>query len=268
MAGSTVKHGRLSVRALRMSVLSILAAGSVVAAHASEPGQPARARALTGQAGRALPRTSLPMTLVGVMVDSADPARSACLIRCTPATGRMHASFLQAGESACDQAVVEQIREDAVVLRNALTKELELLPLQADRVSAGERVVAEAPVPEPAIVEARTDSVSVEVPKAAVEHYLVNLSELMASAQATPRFGDNASGQRVIEGFELRQVKVGSVVEKVGLRDGDVIVEVNGEKLDGLPAAMRLLGQAQTMAQARVTVLRGGQRMTFVLNVK
>ena len=110
--------------------------------------------------------------------------------------------------------------------------------------------------------------VSVDVPKASVDHYLVNLSELLSSAQAMPRFRDTANGQRVIEGFELTQVRPGSVVEQVGLKNGDVIVDVNGQALDSLPTVLRLFGQAQTMGQATVTVLRGSQRMTFVFTTK
>jgi type II secretory pathway component PulC len=45
-------------------------------------------------------------------------------------------------------------------------------------------------------------------------------------------------------------------------------VEVNGKTLDGLPTVMRLFGQAQTTGQVKVTVLRGGQKMTFVLTTK
>jgi type II secretory pathway component PulC len=110
--------------------------------------------------------------------------------------------------------------------------------------------------------------VSVDVPKAAVDHYLVNLTDLLASAQAMPRVRAAPGGRQVIDGFELRQVRAGSVVEKVGLKDGDVIVEVNGESLDGLPTVLRLFSQAQAAGQARLTVLRGSQRMTFVLTTR
>jgi type II secretory pathway component PulC len=220
------------------------------------------------QGGNALPRSTLPMVLVGVMVDSAEPSRSACLIRCTQPIDRLHASTLHAREIACDLAEIEEIRPDAVIVRNLLTDRLEFIPLQDSGPKPGERMESTPPLPSPAVVKTTPEFVSVDVPKASVEHYLVNLSELLSAAQATPRFRDAANGQRVIEGFELRQIRTGSVVEKVGLQDGDVILDVNGEALDGLPAVLRLLGQARTMGQATLSVLRGNQRMTFVLNTK
>jgi type II secretory pathway component PulC len=47
-----------------------------------------------------------------------------------------------------------------------------------------------------------------------------------------------------------------------------VILEVNGETLDSLPTVLRLFGQVQSATQAKLTVLRGSQRMTFVFNTK
>jgi type II secretory pathway component PulC len=202
------------------------------------------------------------------MVDSAEPSRSACLIRCTYPKARRSASTLEAGEIACDLAEVREIGLDAIVVRNQLTRQLERLPLQSATFEPENRSRAAAPAPEPEVVKTSPGVVSVDVPKASVEHYLLNLTDLLSSAQAAPRFKDGPGGQRAIEGFELTQIRAGSVVEKVGLRNGDVIVEVNGETLDGLPAVMRLFGQAQTTGQAKVTVLRGGQRLTFDFKTK
>jgi general secretion pathway protein C len=219
------------------------------------------------QAGAALPTTGLPMALVGTMVDSGEPSRSACLVRCIQSPERKYASMLQAGETACDLAEIREIRTDAIILRNLSTNRLELLALQETGASKGVRADAGAAARAP-IVNEEAGLVTVDVPKASVDHYLVNLSELLSSAQAMPRFRGTANGQRVIEGFELTQVRAGSVVEQVGLKSGDVIVDVNGEPLDSLPTVLRLFGQAQTMGQATVTVIRGSQRMTFVFNTK
>ena len=241
-----------------------------------KPGWPARAAVMlaaavlcgAGQAPAQPQRTSLPMVLTGIMADSADPARSACLIRCTEPSSRRSASMLQAGDTACNLAEIREIRPDAVVIRNVQSDRLELLtlPEAADMKTAAPP--AEQPPLDPVVVEGARGVVSVDVPKAAVDHYLVNLTDLLASAQAMPRVRAAPGGRQVIDGFELRQVRAGSVVEKVGLKDGDVIVEVNGESLDGLPTVLRLFSQAQAIGQARLTVLRGSQRMTFVLTTK
>jgi len=208
------------------------------------------------------------MVLVGVMVDSADPVRSACLVRCMSPDERRSASYLDVGTTACELAEVKEIRTDAVIIRNLLTNRLELLPLQPSASSAGMPEQTATPPPDPAIVQASPDLVSVEVPKASVDHYLVNLSELLNSARATPRYREAANGQRVMEGFEVGQIKEGSVVEKLGLKNGDVIVEVNGEALDSLATVVRLFSEAQSLPQATLTVLRDGRRMSFVFSAR
>ena len=256
-------------RALTALAICCLAAASpgLVSAGSRQATKAGGSEAI-GQAGTVPSRTALPMALVGVMVDSTEPSRSACLVRCIQSPERKYASTLQVGETACDLAEVKEIRKDAIILRNLSANRLELLPLPESGVSKGVLAAGEELPPAPIVVSEAPGRVSVDVPKASVDHYLVNLSDLLSSAQAMPRFRDTANGQRVIEGFELTQVRAGSVVEQVGLKNGDVIVDVNGQALDSLPTVLRLFGQAQTMGQATVTVLRGSQRMTFVFTTK
>jgi type II secretory pathway component PulC len=240
------------------------------------PGWPARALVVLGAAalcgaGQQLgppPPTSLPLVLTGIMLDSADPARSACLIRCAEPPTRTSASLLQAGDTACGLAEIRAIAPALVVIRNLQTGRLESLPLPEAPGAKATRPASEDAPQDPVVVEASRGVVSVDLPKAAVDQYLVNLTDLLASAQAVPRVRAAPGGRQVIDGFELRQVRPGSVIEKVGLEDGDVIVEVNGEPLDGLPTVLRLFSQAQAAGQARLTVLRGSQRMTFVLTTR
>ena len=63
-------------------------------------------------------------------------------------------------------------------------------------------------------------------------------------------------------------MKAGGAADQLGLRNGDVIQEVNGQLLDGMPTVMRLFEQIQTLPQMKVAVLRNGQKLTFVLNTK
>ena len=251
-----------------LAMVCLVAVSSAGAPLGSRPAPATGGPDGTGQAGAVLPRTALPMALVGTMVDSAEPCRSACLVRCIQSPERKYASTLQVGETACDLAEVKEIRKDAIILRNLSANRLELLPLPESGASKSVLAAGEELPPAPIVVSEAPGRVSVDVPKASVDHYLVNLSDLLSSAQAMPRFRDTANGQRVIEGFELTQVRAGSVVEQVGLKNGDVIVDVNGQALDSLPTVLRLFGQAQTMGQATVTVLRGSQRMTFVFTTK
>ena len=106
------------------------------------------------------------------------------------------------------------------------------------------------------------------VPTEAVQAAIANLPELLSSAFAVPRYRDVEGGQRVIDGFVVTQVKPSGAAERLGLRNGDVILDVNGQILDGMPTVMRLFGQLQATPQVTITVLRDGRRMNVVFNTK
>jgi hypothetical protein len=215
------------------------------------------------------PSSTLPIQLVAVMLDRASPAKSSCLLRCTyPA--EKQGRFV-AGQTACDMAEVTEIRQDEVVINNLLRSRLEVLPLShAQGEAAAPPPVASPPVPPPAppVVTESPEGVSVDLAKGSVDHYLGNLPDVLASALAVPRPRNGPSGVKSVDGYEIGGVKEAGVVEQLGFRNGDVVVEVNGQPLDGLPTIMRLLGQVQTMPQVKVTVLRKGQKVTLVFSTK
>lgn len=214
-----------------------------------------------------LPASTLPIALVGVAVDDATPANSVAMIRCAGPSVSAPEIF-KVGQRACDVAELTQVRQDAVVIRNLLNGKVETLSFHKTAAAPGAPPAPPAAVPTPSVVRRSATAVTVDVPKAAVDHYLLNLTDLLTSALATPHFREGGGVQPVMDGFQLGQITPGSVIEKLGLKNGDVITEVNGEKLDSLATVMRLAGQVQNMGQAKMLVLRAGKPLTFVFNTK
>ena len=56
-------------------------------------------------------------------------------------------------------------------------------------------------------------------------------------------------------------MKAGGAADQLGLRNGDVVQEVDGQALDGMATVMRLFGQIQTLPRVKVTVLRDGRKL-------
>lgn len=218
-----------------------------------------------------LPDSALPVTLLGVAMDAAVPARSVCLVRCTyPGEKQTISLLLGTGQRACDVAEITEILQETVVIKNLLTNRLELLTFPRTGAAPGKTTSAttEPPPAAPGVVQS-SNLVTIEVRKDAMDRYLANLPELLSSAVATPYYRDAGNGQSIIEGFEINRIKEASAAGQLGLQNGDVVLEVNGDKLDSAASIVRLLGQAQVMAQqAKLIVLRNGQRMTFVVNMK
>jgi type II secretory pathway component PulC len=216
-----------------------------------------------GWAEQSLSVSTLPLELVGVVVNAAAPARSVCCVRRTYPSPRV--GLFSTGESLYDYAEIREIRRDGVVLQNKVTNGPELLVFSRDKPFVAPSPSPPPPAPVPTQAD---DGIKVTVAKETIAHYLTNLPELLDSAFAAPRYRDGQDGRRIVEGFEISRIKDGGAADQLGLKNGDVILDVNGEPLDGLPTVMRLLGQAQSLPQARLTVLRGGQKMSFVIDRK
>jgi type II secretory pathway component PulC len=215
------------------------------------------------------PASTLPLQLAAVVLDKESPAKSSCLIRCTYPTEKQ--GRFVAGQTACDLAEIKEIRQQEVLINNLLRSRLEVLLLaHGQRGAAAPPPAVPVPAPDPAlpVVTESPDGISVELAKDSVEHYLGNLPDVLASALAAPRLRDGPNGAKSVDGYEIGSVKEAGTVEQLGLRNGDVILEVNGQPLDGLPTILRLLGQIQTLPQVKLTVLRKGQKVTVVFNTK
>jgi len=229
------------------------------------------------QAPGPLPSSTLPLRLVGVARYTSTPARSGGFIQCGPPEEQRAAWFVAVGDRACNVAEVRDVGEDGIIIRNLLTNRLELLTLPKAATAprppappASETPVETEPdeIPRPFVQAVSADVITVELRKELLHRYLSNLPEVLTSAVATPRSATGGSGPPAIEGYQMSRIKPGGIVEQLGIRDGDVLLEFNGQRLDSLSAVTGLLGQGQELNGSKMTVLRNGKRMTFVFSVQ
>ncbi len=206
--------------------------------------------------------STLPLDLIGVIVNKIAPSDSVCLIRRTYPSKKD--DVFQPGQKVFEFGEIRQIRPDGVIIQNLVTNNPEYLTFQNKKPL----VKHPPPLPTPRVMAKSPDTVNIDLPKDSVNHYLENLPDLLGSAFAVPRYREDKNGQKTIDGFEISRIKAGGIVEQLALKNGDVILAVNGEALDSLATVMRLLGRIQTMSEAKLTVLRGGQKLNFVFNRK
>jgi membrane-associated protease RseP (regulator of RpoE activity) len=229
------------------------------------PVQPPSALPPSAQPPPALPPSLLPLRLTGVMVDDKPASNSSCFVRCLRGDERHGA--LRVGDVACEVAEIKGIREDGIILRNLSTDRLEFLTFPPDATKpAAPREPASAPLPRPGANP--PDTLLIEVPKASVERYLSNLGELLQSALAVPHYREAADGKRVMEGFAISRIQAGGAADQAGLKDGDVVLEVNGQPLDSVATVMSLFNRMANLSQAKVVLLRDSKRLTLVVNVR
>lgn len=96
-----------------------------------------------------------------------------------------------------------------------------------------------------------------------VEHVVANLNEVITQARAVPVLEGGKSA-----GFKLFSIRRGSIFQKLGLVDGDIVQRVNDTELTDPSRAVGLLEEIQSMDQIRVNFSRSGKPHTYTYTIR
>jgi general secretion pathway protein C len=69
-------------------------------------------------------------------------------------------------------------------------------------------------------------------------------------------------------GFLVRRINPRSVLAKMGIQRGDVVIDVNNIKLDSPEKALQIFQQLREARNITVAVERNGQPMSFVYEIE
>jgi general secretion pathway protein C len=93
-----------------------------------------------------------------------------------------------------------------------------------------------------------------QLSRATVDRSMQNLGQLLMQARATP----NLKGGK-IEGFRLSEIQPDSLFGELGLQNGDIITQVNGQQINDPARAMQLLELLRNQQSISLDVIRNGQ---------
>ncbi|MBA4423631.1 MAG: hypothetical protein C0390_11150 [Syntrophus sp. (in: bacteria)] len=145
------------------------------------------------------------------------------------------AKIIRIRRNAVDFLVGDQV----VTLKMVETKEEPILPSAR---SAG------SVVPSGATVLSRTE----------IDRELQDMGSLLRKALVRPYF--NAG---VPDGFIVSNIRLGSLYQKMGIMDGDIIQEVNNRKIQTADDVMGLLSTLRSSTGLSVTITRRGNKETL-----
>lgn len=109
----------------------------------------------------------------------------------------------------------------------------------------------------------RTGGNNFLVDRREIEHSIENLSTLVTQMRAVPFLRDGKS-----IGFRVFNIRPGSLFERMGLKNGDIVQSVNGTELDNPSKALALLDEVQTTDEIRVDLLRNNKPSTYSYKVR
>ncbi|MDT8422021.1 MAG: type II secretion system protein GspC [Desulfuromonadales bacterium] len=96
-----------------------------------------------------------------------------------------------------------------------------------------------------------------------IESVRENFADQLRLAQMQPRTLDGKT-----DGFLIRRINPRSLLVKLGLQRGDVIIDVNNIRLDSPEKALQVFQQLREARQISVAVERNGQPMSFSYEIE
>jgi general secretion pathway protein C len=203
---------------------------------------PAAAKSSAAEAS--LAPTNLNITLTGVAVR---PSGGCALVI---VQGQPESAYC-AGEELTPGVLLDAVERDRIViLRNGAREAVPMKDL--DKVAG-----LIAPPPSPPIVQPSASGGQL-VDRRQLQQQL-GRPEFLSQALIVP----NPEG-----GFLVRQIQPGSLYEKLGLRPGDVIKNVNGQALTSMDDVMRLYQQFGSAQRVLVEVQRQGHNETLYYDMR
>ena len=109
----------------------------------------------------------------------------------------------------------------------------------------------------------RVDSSTWQVRRDLVLEQFANFGSLSEQAQAVPYA---SQGQQ--QGFRLAKLKAGSLLQQIGLQDGDVLRKVNDLELRSPQEALQAYQQLQNAGTLRLEILRRNQPTTLTYELR
>jgi len=166
--------------------------------------------------------------------------------------------FFRLHEQIPDVGEISEIRRDGIVVRQGDQQELlELAASQIEKPPSAPVTAASAAAPVPG------SPVRTVLDRRYVEQSMGDLPKLLSQARAVPYMVNGA-----MNGFRLDFIAPSSFYEKIGLKYGDVLQQVNGVDIRDPGTMLTLFQQLRNEKTVKLDVLRNNQRTAMTYDIR
>jgi general secretion pathway protein C len=166
--------------------------------------------------------------------------------------------FFRLHEQIPDVGEISEIRRDGMVVRQGDQEELlELAASQVEKPPSAPVTAGSAAVPVPG------NPVHTVLDRRDVEQAMGDLPKLLSQARAVPYLVNGA-----MNGFRLDFIAPSSFYEKIGLKYGDVLQQVNGVDIRDPGTMLTLFQQLRNEKSVKLDVLRNNQRTAMTFDIR
>lgn len=163
----------------------------------------------------------------------------------------------QLGEELAPRIRLEEITRKMVVIDDhGRRRELPLLPQKTNRPQLINKTGKSAGRQGEGIVSVSEGRW--QISKTVADNARANLNSLLQTARVVPEMKNGST-----IGFKLVELQRGSLLEKIGLKVGDLIVEINQVELNSPEKALQIFQQLREANNISLGLIRNGQPRTF-----
>ena len=150
-------------------------------------------------------------------------------------------------------------RNKIVILRDGVREEVE--PGMGEAAGGRPSAAPPAPLPQAGIPQESPNNFLVD--KREVEAATQDLNRLMTQARLVPNFSGGVG-----DGFRIFSIVPGSLYERAGIRNGDILQNINGVELKDPEKAFQIYQLLKDNDRFNIDLVRAGQKMTLNYEVR
>ncbi|MBF0291257.1 MAG: hypothetical protein HQK86_03790 [Nitrospinae bacterium] len=208
-----------------------------------------------GAQGTSFPRTTLGLKLIGTVIDPLGAYKLAAIEIKETKEQRLY----KAQDTALGAKVVMILRNRVILSRAG---KMESLDAEFDEGGATGKVASSGVVMGEDVSKLSESQYAVS--KRYLDSQLASMSQLLTDVRAVP----NLDKGGVTDGFKVFAIRKGSLFDKIGLQNNDVVKRINGIELDSAEKGLELFQALKNETAFNVDLMRKSQKTTMRFSVQ
>lgn len=209
----------------------------------------------SGVIGTSIPKTTLGLKLIGTVIDPLGMYRLAAI----EVKETKEQKFYKAQDTVSG-AKIAMILRNRVILSRA--GKMESLEAEFDDAGTPGKTLAGGGMTGQDVSQLSESQYAVS--KRYLDSQLASMSQLLTDVRAIPNIGANG----VTDGFKVFSIRKGSLFDKIGLQNNDVVKRINGVELDSAEKGLELFQALKNETTFNVDLMRKSQKTTMRFNVQ
>jgi general secretion pathway protein C len=159
------------------------------------------------------------------------------------------------------EAVIEEILWRKVLIRK--DGELQAIPMDATAIMAKPKGQAPKGDVDGEGIE-KTDEDQYTVPQSVVDNALEDLDKMASQVRVRPHRDSDGN----VDGYRLSAIRRGTLLDKLGIKNGDIVHEVNGYSLNSSSGAMTAFQSLQSESAFQFDISRRNKRRAIKYDIR